>query len=96
MKLESPQLSATLVKLGRQLSRIRVLLFILLVASLYGYMVFQIGQAINVEPTPADELTTVKASPRIDQDTVQQLKQLQDNSVSVKALFNDSRSNPFQ
>jgi hypothetical protein len=59
-------------------------------------LVVQIGQATSVQPTPSDQLTSVKPSPRIDQDVVSQLQQLQDNSVSVQALFNQGRTNPFQ
>ena len=77
--------------------RYRMLLFIVFVAGLSGYLVMQINQAISV---PASTETSVAPSQnratRIDPVVVQQLKQLEDNSVSVKSLFNQGRENPFQ
>jgi hypothetical protein len=96
MKLESNTLTTLFTKYARRFKRFSVLLFALVVTGLYGYLVLHIGQALSVEPTPTNQLTTVKPSPRIDEATVQQLEQLQDNSVTVNALFNEGRSNPFQ
>ena len=96
MKLETNQLSTSLLTIAKRVSRYRVLLFVVLVAVLYAYLALQINKATSVAPTPAEQLTSVKPSPRIDPSLVQKLRQLQDNSVSVKALFNEGRTNPFE
>lgn len=87
-------LPASVTSLFRRLRQYRVLLFGLFIALLYGYLVLQINQATGVQPDSSAE--TVAHTPHIDPALVKQLQQLQDNSVSIKALFNDARSNPFQ
>lgn len=74
--------------------RYRLLIFILFLVALYGYLVMQINQATSVQPTSNTPQTAQAA--HIDPTLVKQLQQLQDNSVSVQALFNQARSNPFQ
>jgi len=74
------------------------LLFCLLLALVYGFLFFQVQQLNNAEPSATDVTNQSQTSqvPHIDQTTLTQLKNLQDNSVSVQSLFNDARSNPFQ
>lgn len=96
MKLDIKTLPTSLSRALNRLGRYRVLLFCLLVASLYGYLVFQISQATTVQPSSELQTAVTKASPRIDPEVVQQLEQLQDNSVTVQALFNEARTNPFE
>lgn len=82
----------------RQLGRYRLVLFIILVAVLYGFLVYRIS-ALNGQQPPQDAVDSqVQAlnTPRIDQHVLSQLQSLQDNSVSVHALFDQARSNPFQ
>lgn len=74
-------------------NRYSVLLFVIVLAALYAYLVVSIEKATNVQPT-AD--ATAAAGPRIDHNLVKQLENLKDNSVGVQALFSNSRTNPFQ
>lgn len=80
------------------LRRYRVIGFIVLVALLYGFLLTRINTLSNLEPTEEAVIEQVKAAkvPRIDDEIVQQLESLEDNSVSVQTLFNEARSNPFQ
>lgn len=73
------------------------LLFIALVAVLYGFLMFRINTLSNTRPSSDSVDTQVQAArvPHIDKAVVQQLKSLNDNSVNVQALFNEARSNPF-
>jgi len=80
----------------KQIGRYKVIIVLVVVASLYGYLVMQVNSAVNVEPNAEEIVAVKKSTPRIDPDTVKQLKELQDNSVSVQALFNEARTNPFQ
>ena len=77
------------------LKRYRVLLAILAVLGLYAYIVLQINTATSVSPSKETSVSAVK-TPRLDTDLVDQLKQLEDNSVTVRTLFNEARTNPFQ
>lgn len=79
----------------KRVSRFKVLVFVVVVAGLYAYLILQISQASSIQPI-TEQSSSNTATPKIDQQTVDQLQQLQDNSVSVKALFNEARSNPFE
>ena len=82
----------------RAVGRYKVIVFISLIIGVYGYIVFTISMVSNAQPT-ADQIskeTNPIKTTKIDPKIVQQLKQLQDNSVSVRALFDEARNNPFQ
>lgn len=74
------------------------LLFCVFIAILYGFVVYRV-QVLNAsEPDPTDvtKQSQTASVPHIDPKVLNQLQQLQDNSVTVQTLFNDGRSNPFQ
>lgn len=96
MKLDLKNILTIVVTKAQLLKPYRVLLFVLFVVSLAGYLLLQTNHATNVQPSADQTLTSTKRTPHIDQAVVEQLEQLQDNSVSVKALFNEARTNPFQ
>lgn len=72
--------------------------FLALIVLLYGFVLLKINTLSNAQPSEDSITSQVKAArvPHIDQTVVSQLKSLHDNSVSVQALFDQSRSNPFQ
>lgn len=79
--------------------RYRLVIFVIFVALVYGYTLWQINNFTNAKPTAA-QITEESSSPtatipRIDPATVSKIEQLKDNSVNVQALFNQSRNNPF-
>jgi hypothetical protein len=80
------------------LRRYAVLLFFLLIAAVYGFVLYRINTLSSAQPTPDAVTAQLKtaATPHIDQTVVKQVENLQDNSVSVQALFDQARSNPFQ
>lgn len=86
------------VALVHSFSRYSALLFLVLVAAVYAFLVLRINSLDNALPssTPNSAQVTITATPHIDPVVVKQLKQLQDNSVRVKTLFDQARSNPFQ
>jgi multidrug efflux pump subunit AcrB len=73
-------------------------LFLALVAILYGFLMYRIQTLSQADPSTVTVSNQAQGSQslRVDQTVVKQLQSLQDNSVSVKSLFNDARSNPFQ
>jgi hypothetical protein len=82
----------------QQFRRFSFIIFLVFVALLYGFVILRINSLGNQQPSPDSVTSQVKAAkvPRIDPVVLQQLKSLQDNSVSVQALFDQARSNPFQ
>jgi lipopolysaccharide export system protein LptC len=80
------------------LRRYSVVIFLLVVACLYGFLMFRVNTLSGAEPTEDAVDSQVQAAhvPHIDPKIVKQLQSLQDHSVNVKALFDEARSNPFQ
>jgi hypothetical protein len=80
----------------RKISAYKVFLFFLAVASLYGYILWRINTLSNTPPSTSEETAQSSTQPHIDPATVEKIQSLQDNSVSVKTLFDTARQNPFQ
>jgi hypothetical protein len=85
-----------LSRFGQQILRYRVVLFIALVGILYSFIVFQTYSLSNSDAgsAPSDSQTAA-LTPHVDKNVIDQLMSLKDNSVNVRALFNQSRTNPF-
>lgn len=82
----------------RMLTRYNLFFFLVFVAIIYGLVLLHINDLNSAEPSDQAVNSQIKAAniPRIDQSVVQQIKSLQDNSVSVQSLFDQARNNPFQ
>lgn len=78
--------------------KLRVLLFVIILVAIYGFIGVKIRSLGNAQPSQAEVAAkaSTTTSPNIDEDIVEQIKQLQDNSVSVQALFDQARQNPFR
>lgn len=96
-KLSLDNLRQAAYNAGQKLDRWSVGLFLGLVVILYGFVLFRINTLSNARPSDA-QLSSQSApvTPHIDPAIINQVQQLQDNSVSVQALFDQARSNPFQ
>lgn len=98
MKLDTKDLSDKLLALGKHARRYMVLIFILIMAAAYGFLVFRIGTLAQSEPSESavtEQLQTVKR-PKIDQGAIDRIQTLEDSNIEVKALFDQARQNPFQ
>lgn len=74
------------------------LLFVVFLVAVYGFLLWQARTYIQAEPSQTDiqaQLKTIQV-PHIDKSVLAKIQQLQNNSVSVHALFDQARSNPFQ
>lgn len=80
----------------KQVIRFRMPLFFAVLAVVYGFIIWRIS-VLSQAPASIDtgSQASSAAAPHIDQATVNKIEQLQDNSVSVKALFDQARQNPF-
>jgi nitrate reductase NapE component len=94
--MKSDKLKARLQPILKQLMGLRIPLFLLLVVGVYGFIVWRISTLQQVQPNLDAVSSKLQASTHIDQATITKVKQLQDNSVNVNALFNKARNNPFQ
>jgi hypothetical protein len=97
-KTDLKALTARLETYIEQARRFSVVGFIVLVAILYGFVLLRINTLSNAEPSQDSVTSQVKAArvPSIEPAVVKQLESLHDNSVNVRTLFNDTRSNPFR
>ena len=98
---KKPGLRQSLEKFLTLLPRLRpylLIVFLVFIALIYGFLFLRINTLANSQPSDTDVASQVKAAkvPHIDLSLVKQLESLQDNSVSVKTLFQDARNNPFQ
>ena len=91
-------LGPALGRLSKAGLRYAGMMFFLLVAVVYGFVVLQINTLSNAQPTDSDVSAQTKttAVPNVDPKVVQQLQTLQDNSSNVQTLFQQARENPFQ
>jgi hypothetical protein len=82
-----------LLKLQRSASFI----FILVVLCVYGFLIFKISTLLQAEPSEdaISEQSTVKRL-KIDQNSINKIKELEDQNVGVQSLFESARDNPFQ
>jgi len=96
IKLDIGSLSEGFGKALKKVGAYKAFIFFLVVAGLYGFIVWRINTYSSVAPSQSEESAQIAARPHIDPDTVKKLEDLQNNSVSVQALFNQARQNPFQ
>jgi hypothetical protein len=98
IRLSSAGLKQAGAKSVATLSRYAAVLFMVLVAGVYGFVVLRINALSNAQPSGSDVAaqSTTTPVPRIDPKTAQQLQNLEDNSVNVQTLFEQARNNPFQ
>lgn len=96
LKLNRNTIGANLGKFMMVFRSYRAFAFFLIVASIYGFIVWRINTYSNAPASQSEENAKITAQPHIDKVTVQKMQELQNNSVSVQSLFNQARENPFQ
>jgi hypothetical protein len=98
LNLNLKSLPVLLENIEHLVSRYAIILFFLLLVAVYGFILLRINSLSNAQPDSSAVSTQAQtvAIPHIDPTVVQQIQNLQDNSVSVQALFNQARTNPFQ
>ena len=71
--------------------------FIVFLVAIYGFLGFRIVELTSsgADATAVSSKLQTVGLPRVDEDVVSKMLKLQDNSVSVKTLFEEARSNPF-
>lgn len=93
-----PKASYAVASSIAKINRFKIVIFVLLVVSVYGYIILTISSLSGAQPS-SDQINqqniSIKSA-KVDKKVILQLQQLQDNSISVKTLFDDARDNPFQ
>lgn len=80
-----------------QLIRNALLIFVVVTACAYGFLVYQINRLTQIEPSAEQVSEKLEAvtRPRIDQNSVDRLNQLEAENIEVKTMFDEARNNPF-
>ena len=95
--LKDIKLGASFKDAAQRIGHYKSLLFFLFVAAIYGFIIYRINVLSGGEADTSTATTTSSAKPHIDPAVVKKIQDLQDNSVSVQSLFEQSgRDNPFQ
>ena len=95
LNLNVGNLSAAVKRKTQKLSSYKAFIFFLIAAALYGFIVWRINVYSNTPANQSEVSAQTSVQPHIDQATVEKIQSLQDNSVSVQALFDQARQNPF-
>jgi len=97
MKIDLKKIPAKLQGLLQKLKGYSVFIFIICILLIFSFLVFRINMLTRIEPS--DDAVNAKLQsvkqPKIDQDSINKLQALQDNSVEVQTLFQQARDNPF-
>lgn len=97
MKLEVKDITTKLQPVLLWFKKYAVFIFVLVVLSVYGFLVFRINTLASQEPS--DDAVTERLErvqrPKIDQDVLSKIEQLEDQNIQVQTLFQQARDNPF-
>lgn len=98
MNADVKDIQKILVKILYVLKEKAVFIFVIVGLAIFGFLVYQIRSYSNTEPSDdllAEKLGTSRPT-KIDEESVEIIKNLQDTNVEVKSLFEQGRINPFQ
>lgn len=87
-----------LSKSVKKISKYSVFVFAVVTLGLYGFLVYIINNGAQAKPSEdqvSQQLGTAKRL-KIDQASVDKMKQLEAQNVEVKSLFKSARDDPFR
>lgn len=98
MNIDLKDVPAKLLSLLEKLKKYTLFICILAVLAIYVFLVLQIRHMASIEPSSADVTNKLNElnTPKLDQDAVNKIIQLEEQSIEIKTLFNEARQNPFQ
>lgn len=97
MNLDLKKLPAKIAPLIKKVRQYIVFIFFILLIGMYGFLVYRINTLTSTEPDETkvtEQLQTIKR-PRIDQDAVNKIQELEDENIEVQSIFEQARENPF-
>lgn len=86
-----------LSKIGVLLQKHVIVICFVVFGAMYGYIIFTSSQQASKHPSDAEINNKFQATkrPKLDDSAAETLRQLSDQNVEVKALFDEARNNPF-
>lgn len=98
MNIELKNLPAILKSKTKSVFKHAKFIFIITIIGVCAFLIFEINRLMGQEPS-AEQLTAqqeIIKRPKIDQETINKIEQLEDQNIAVQSLFNEARNNPFQ
>jgi len=92
------QVPAYLRRLINKFKKFMVPVFLLLVLSVNGFLIYRINQYGSQEPS-AEQLNEQQNTIKriiIDEESIDKIQKLEKRNIAVKSLFESARSNPFK
>lgn len=98
MKFDIKELPKKITPIIAKLQQYAGFALVLTVLFIFGFVVLKIRSYATVEPsqTQVDEKLLELKRTTIDQKAINKIESLESTNVSVKALFDKARDNPFQ
>ena len=97
MNIELKPILAKLRPFLNFLKRDSVAIFLAIVAVIFGFLIWRIGNLAGAEPSQSaiDEKLIGVVRPKIDPEGIKQIEDLQAQNINIESYFSD-RNNPFQ
>lgn len=96
--LNIKQIPAYLRLFVNRSKKFMVPVFLMLVISVNGFLIFRINQYSSQEPSPEqlnEQQSTIKRI-IIDEDSIDKILSLEKRNIAIKSLFEKARDNPFR
>lgn len=98
--MTKPDLKAIIIKLKPLIDFLKkdsVGIFLILVAIVFAFLIWRIGNLAGAEPSQdaIDEKLLTVVRPKIDPESIKKIEELQAQNVNIQSYFS-SRDNPFQ
>lgn len=97
MNLDLKTIPAKLTPLLNNIKEYSGFIIVLVILVSYGFIIWQIRSYVIQSPSEAkvsEEVLKLNL-PKVDEQAIQTIEQLEDSNIQVKALFENARQNPF-
>ena len=80
------------------ITRYAVIIFVFSVVSVFAFLTLRIASYANMEPTTVqqDERMSSLTAVKLDENSINKIRQLQDRNINIESLFDNGRANPFE
>lgn len=97
MNIEIKNITKIGPKIVKIFDRYKVIFLMIVLLLIFGLLVINIGRYSTRDPSQSeiDERIKTVQVPKIDQEAVSKILELEDQNIEVKSLFEDARNNPF-
>jgi len=98
MNIDLKDIPNKLLALLQWLKKYAIFIGILIALGIIMFLLWQIIYLSNLQPSSTDVTNKLNElqTPKLDQDAVDKILQLEEQNIDIQTLFNEARQNPFQ